>query len=142
MRLSASLHRTVLVDGSPEPVRALRNMLTSFLKDRAGPEDVVRAVVLAFSEALDNAVEHGMPGRGTLHVWLRYSPHFVLVSLLDQGSDKVPLGRPVLPDASSERGRGFRLMNQMMDYVRVRSYPTGGTRVSMLRRLDGGHRHA
>ncbi len=142
MRLSASLHRTVLMDGSPEPVRALRNMLTSFLKDRAVPDEVVRAVVLAFGEALDNAVEHGMSGRGTLHVWLRYSPNFILVSLLDQGSDKVPLGRPVLPDASSERGRGFQLMNRLMDYVRVRSYPTGGTRVSMLRRLNGAHRPA
>jgi hypothetical protein len=27
-------------------------------------------------------------------------------------------------------------MNKLMDEVRVRSYPTGGTRVSMLRRLD------
>lgn len=142
MNVSASLHRTVLVDGSPEPVRALRNMLASFLKDRAVPEDVVRAVVLAFSEALDNAVEHGTSGHGTLRVWLRYSPNFILVSLLDQGSDKVPLGKPVAPDLNSERGRGFQLMNRMMDYVRVRSYPAGGTRVSMLRRLDGGRRSA
>ena len=27
-------------------------------------------------------------------------------------------------------------MNQVMDYVRVKVYPNGGTRVSMLRRFD------
>jgi anti-sigma regulatory factor (Ser/Thr protein kinase) len=142
MRVGASLHRTVVVDGTPEPVRALRNLLTSFLRDRLVPDETVRAVVLAFSEALDNAIEHGTDGRGELHVWLRYSPNFILVSLLDPGSDKVPLGRSVEPALDSERGRGFQLMNKLMDYVRVRSYPAGGTRVSMLRRLDGARRSA
>ena len=40
---------------APEPVRALRSLLASFLRDRCVPDDVVRAVVLAFGEALDNA---------------------------------------------------------------------------------------
>jgi anti-sigma regulatory factor (Ser/Thr protein kinase) len=142
VRAGASLHRTVVVDGTPEPVRALRGLLTSFLRDRLVPDDVVRAVVLAFGEALDNAVEHGTSGHGELHIWLRYSPNFILVSLLDPGSDRVPLGRPVMPEIDSERGRGFQLMNKLMDYVRVRSYPAGGTRVSMLRRLDGARRPA
>ena len=36
----------------------------------------------------------------------------------------------------AEDGRGFQLMNNLMDFVKVRSFPGGGTRVSMLRRLD------
>jgi anti-sigma regulatory factor (Ser/Thr protein kinase) len=100
------------------------------------PEDVVRAVVLAFGEALDNAWEHGTAGRGEVRVRLRYAPRFVMVSLLDAGSKVVPLGRAVPVDANSERGRGFQLMNKLMDEVRVRSFPAGGTRVSMLKRLD------
>jgi anti-sigma regulatory factor (Ser/Thr protein kinase) len=72
-----------------------------------------------------------------VRVSVRYAPRFVMVSLLDPGSDVVPLGRPVQPDVNSERGRGFQLMNKLMDEVRVRSFPTGGTRVSMLKRLDG-----
>ena len=55
------------------------------------------------------------------------------MSLLDRGGHVVPLGKPVEPDVNSERGRGFQLMNKLMDEVRVRSYPAGGTRVSMLR---------
>jgi anti-sigma regulatory factor (Ser/Thr protein kinase) len=125
------------MDGTPEPVRALRNMLASFLRDRGVAEDVVRSVVLAFSEALDNAMEHGTVGTGEVRVRLRYTPKFILLSLLDTGSDKAPLGRPMTPDNEAERGRGFQLMNKMMHYVRVRSYPQGGTRVSMLRKLDG-----
>lgn len=136
MAHSSSLHRTLIVDGTPEPVRALRNMLASFLRDRGVDEEVVRSIVLAFSEALDNAMEHGTVGAGEVRVRLRYTPKFVLLSLLDTGSDKAPLGRPVTVDLDAERGRGFELMNKMMHYVRVRSYPQGGTRVSMLRKLD------
>ena len=114
----------------------MRALLASFLHDRCVPEDVVRAVVLAFGEALDNAWEHGTSGRGEVRVRLRYAPRFVMVSLLDRGSHVVPLGKPVETDANSERGRGFQLMNKLMDEVRVTSYPSGGTRVSMLKRLD------
>lgn len=136
MAHSSSLHRTLIVDGTPEPVRALRSMLASFLRDRGVAEEVVRSVVLAFSEALDNAMEHGTVGTGEVRVRLRYTPKFILLSLLDTGSDKAPLGKPVIVDINAERGRGFQLMNKMMHYVRVRSYPQGGTRVSMLRKLD------
>jgi len=132
---TASLHRRLLIDGRPEPVRALRSLVASFLRDRGVAEDVVRAVTLAFAEALDNAIEHGGSAHGELNVWLRYTERFVVVSLLDPGGDRVPLGKPVLPEPSAERGRGFQLMNRMMDAVRVRSYPAGGTRVSMLRYL-------
>jgi anti-sigma regulatory factor (Ser/Thr protein kinase) len=132
---TASLHRRLALDGTPEPVRALRGLVASFLRDRGVAEDVVRAVTLAFAEALDNAVEHGGSTHGELNVWLRYTDRFIVVSLLDPGGDTVPLGRPVSPDLNAERGRGFQLMNRMTDAVRVRSYPRGGTRVSMLRYL-------
>jgi anti-sigma regulatory factor (Ser/Thr protein kinase) len=135
MSETASFCRTLVVDGSPGPVRSLRTLLTSFLVDRSVPEETVRAVVLAFGEALDNAWEHGTSGAGEVCVRVRYTPRFVVVSLLDPGGDKVPIGLPVAADEASERGRGFQLMNKLMDEVRVRSYPTGGTRVSMLRRL-------
>ena len=127
MNRTSSLRRTIIVDGSPEPVRAMRALLASFLHDRCVPEDVVRAVVLAFGEALDNAWEHGTTGRGEVRVRLRYAPRFVMVSLLDRGSKVVPLGRPVPVDVNSERGRGFQLMNKLMDEVRVRSFPEKGS---------------
>lgn len=136
MTEGSSLHRTLVMDGSPEPVRALRVALTSFLTDHSLPDKEVRGIVLAFGEALDNALEHGSGGSGQLEVRIRFAPSFVLLSLRDSGSDKTPLGVAFEPDHESERGRGFQLMNQLMDYVRVKVYRSGGTRVSMLRRLD------
>lgn len=137
MNAGASMRRTVVIDGNPEPVRGMRAMLASFLRDRCVSESVSRAIVLAFSEALDNAMEHGLPdSRGEIVVRIRYSPRFILVSLRDSGGDQAPLGVVVPVSDDDERGRGFRLMNELMDYVRVRTYPGGGTRVSMLRRLD------
>ena len=137
MSQSASVHRTLMLDGSPEPIRGLRAALSSFLRDRHIDEQVGRAIVLAFSEALDNALEHGLTERtGMVVVKLRYTPRFILVSLRDSGSDRSPLGQPRDPGPLEERGRGFALMNKLMDYVKVKSFPNGGTRVSMLRRLD------
>lgn len=136
MTETSSLHRTLLMDGSAERVRALRVALTTFLRDHSLPDKEVRGIVLAFGEALDNAVEHGTGGSGRLEVRIRFAPRFVLLSLRDSGSDRSPLGVALEPDAESERGRGFQLMNQLMDYVRVKVYRSGGTRVSMLRRLD------
>ena len=137
MSVCSSMHRTLVVDGSPEPVRGLRGALASFLRDRNIDETVERAVVLAFSEALDNAVEHGLGLQdGTVSVKMRYTPRFILVSLRDSGSDRSPLGTDLIPSQSAERGRGFALMNKLMHYVKVKNYPDGGTRVSMMRRLD------
>ena len=135
----ASLHHTLHVgdsNTSSTELRALRNTLSSFLTDRCIPDDQVRAIVLAFSEALDNAVEHGLGGHGELKVRMRFTPRFIMLSLIDAGSDRVPLGLPVDPGDDADRGRGFQLMNKLMDYVRVKAYPAGGTRVTMLRRLE------
>ena len=137
MTASASLHRTVPIDGSPAPVRALRAMVASFLRDRAIDEAATRAVVLAFGEALDNAVEHGLlEKRGQVQVKLRYTPRFILVSLQDTGSDKAPLGLAHRASDDAERGRGFELMHKLMHHVKVRTFPAGGTRVTLFRRLD------
>ncbi|MCB9897314.1 MAG: ATP-binding protein [Planctomycetes bacterium] len=132
------MHRRIRLDGDPAPVRGLRAMLASFLRDRCVDEKTARAVVLAFSEALDNAMEHGLSGMpGEVHVRLRYTPRFILLSLRDTGSDKVPLGHAVKAGPDEERGRGFALMNELMDYVRVKVFPDGGTRVTLMRRFDG-----
>ena len=137
MSSSSSMHRMLHLDGDPLPVRGLRTMLTSFLRDRCVDDQVRRAVVLAFSEALENAVEHGLVGsRGSVHLRLRYGPRYICVSLRDSGSDRAPLGVPVIQKDDAERGRGFQLMHKLMDVVKVRGFPDGGTRVSMLRRLD------
>lgn len=138
MRPGTSVHRTVAIDGNPASVRGLRTMLASFLEDRCIDEQVRRAVVLAFSEALDNAVEHGLTeNQGSVTVWLRYSPRYILVALRDTGSDRVPLGHSQAVAHDAERGRGFELMHKLMDAVKVHNFIDGGTRVSMLRRLDG-----
>ncbi|MFT7465111.1 MAG: anti-sigma regulatory factor (Ser/Thr protein kinase) [Pseudohongiellaceae bacterium] len=138
MRAGTSVHRTLMIDGSAAPVRGLRAMVGSFLDDRCIDTHVRRAVVLAFSEALDNAVEHGMvDSQGSVTLWLRYSPHYILVALRDPGSDQVPLGHAQSVNDDAERGRGFELMHKLMDLVKVHNFPHGGTRVAMLRRLDG-----
>ncbi len=136
MTLGASVHYRVMLDGTPVPVRSLRTMVDSFLADRGVSEEARRAVVLAFSEALDNAWEHGSLEHGAVEVRLRYSPRFVFVSVRDMGGNRSPLGTAVLPKDDSERGRGVLLMRKLMDDVRIRNMASGGTCVSMMRKFE------
>lgn len=136
MTRGASVHYRVKLDGTPVPVRSLRTTVDSFLADRGVSEETRRAVVLAFSEALDNAWEHGSMGVGAIDVRLRYTPRFIFVSVRDMGGNRSPLGHAILPEDDSERGRGMLLMNKLMDDVRIRAMATGGTCVSMLRKFD------
>ncbi len=135
MKSTFRLRRTLHFDGTAAPVRRLRTALGGFLDQHDVPPEVVRAVVLAFGEALDNAVEHGGAREGEVKVRVRFTPRFVALKIVDPGSDRVPLGVAHEPDPDSERGRGFQLMNKLMDIVHVRCDRAGRTRVSMLRRL-------
>lgn len=135
MTRGASVHYRVVLDGTPERVRSLRTLIDSFLADRGVDEEARRAVVLAFGEALDNAWEHGSGGAGQVDVRLRYTPRFVFISVRDAGGNRSPLDHTIAPEDDSERGRGMLLMKKLMDTVKIRNVATGGTCVSMFRKL-------
>jgi anti-sigma regulatory factor (Ser/Thr protein kinase) len=89
-------------------------------------------IVLALSEALANAIEHGSPAGAAVEVQVSASAHRVLVSVTDAGrSDSAtPVGpRPIAPP-SSPHGRGLAIMRALADAMEVR--PLGaGTRVRL-----------
>lgn len=128
-----SFRQRVVVDGTAGPIRSLRTMVEASLEERNVPEEAVRSVVLAFSEALDNAWEHGTEGTGEVDVRLRCTPRYVFISLTDSGSQQLPPGEITPVSEDSERGRGLMLMKKLMDVVHIQPLTTGGTKVAMLR---------
>lgn len=93
-------------------------------------------VVLASSEAVANAAEHGSGGDPGAHVLLRARVEpagrgdTVVVEVRDRGQWREPR-----PGRTAERGRGLTIMRALVDQVQVQ--PGDGTTVVLRRRMRG-----
>lgn len=84
-------------------------------------------VLLAFGEAVSNAVEHAYPAtRGIVQIALREDPNEIELSVRD-------FGRWRDPPAPGPRGRGFTIMRRLLDDVTIDSDERGTTVTLTLR---------
>jgi GAF domain-containing protein/anti-sigma regulatory factor (Ser/Thr protein kinase) len=111
----------------PTALSALRAELRAWLV-QAGAEQVADDTVQSTSEALANAIEHAeRPAQPAVEVEVSLRGGDVVVVVQDFGSWREPT-------ATTDRGRGLRLMETLMDRVDIESAPRG-TRVTLRRRL-------
>jgi anti-sigma regulatory factor (Ser/Thr protein kinase) len=79
-------------------------------------------LVLAVHEIAANSVRHG-GGAGRFRLWR--DGRSLVAEISDRGMIDDPLAGRQHPGASSERGRGLWIANQVCDLVQIRTYPTG-----------------
>ena len=119
------------VELSAEPVmlRGMRRRLESWLMRRGLDHDDIVEVVLAVSEACNNAIEHAYSdnGGGPINVSVGKEAETLRVTVEDYGTWREST-------RSEERGRGLMLIRHLMHSTDVE---TGlhGTRVSFVRRV-------
>jgi anti-sigma regulatory factor (Ser/Thr protein kinase) len=119
------------VVAEPEALAEMRDGLHTWLGERGIPHIVAADTVLAASEAVANAVEHAYPSTdGIVVVSASIVENELRVSVDDTGS-----WRPVPHVGSAGRGRGFVIMEGLMDDVDVH-HSTSGTHVQLSRRLE------
>jgi anti-sigma regulatory factor (Ser/Thr protein kinase) len=111
----------------PDSVANARHRLSGWLVGRGVGSDDIFDLTLAASEACTNAVEHayGPENGATFRLLGECSTSAITLHVSDRGSWRVPRG--------SERGRGLRLIAQLMDHMNVRQ-TTDGTTVQMTKR--------
>ncbi len=104
------LERTIGAD--PMQIALLRKDLRGWLSSHSVDDESVQAVLLACSEAVANAIEHGYRDDpfGQVEVAATVAPDAVEITVADRGS-----WRPPLDDVG--RGRGLQLIRQVMDHV-------------------------
>jgi anti-sigma regulatory factor (Ser/Thr protein kinase) len=113
----------------PEVLASVRTALALWLKDTAISREDVYAVKVACGEACANAVEHAYrPGDAAFRLKASRSDDEVVITVNDFGTWRAQRG--------VDRGRGFALMEALMDSVRVTPTSTGTT-VQLRRRLGG-----
>jgi anti-sigma regulatory factor (Ser/Thr protein kinase) len=113
----------------PESLAGLRRRLGRFLA-AAGASDLESyEITLTVCEAAGNAIEHAYgPGDASFDVEAALSNGCLVATVRDDGAWREAR-------EGSHRGRGIRIMEGLMDEVRV-SAESGGTVVRMSRRLE------
>jgi anti-sigma regulatory factor (Ser/Thr protein kinase) len=105
----------------PSELARLRARLRKWLQQARIDGKLVEATVLSVSEAAANAIEHGLrfDTNGTVTVGARIAEDGVVeVTVGDDGSWRNPRIEP-------DRGQGFRIIEAVMDDVRVERRSAG-----------------
>jgi serine/threonine-protein kinase RsbW len=123
-------HLRVLADAGT--LSAVRRKLTGLLARARCDDETCARIILAVTEAVANAVEHGSPEGGRVLVGLRVDGDRARVSVSDEGrlGATLPLGSPIAPAPGRSRGRGRLVMCALTDRIGVES-DGGGTTVTM-----------
>lgn len=131
--------REIVLEADRSCVGKARAFVTSFLEDEGVQELEAFDVLLALNEAVANALRHAYDNvtQPLLTVSCRNEDQTLLLEVIDNGHgfDYHPSMKE-LPDPLSGSGRGFFLMNELMDDVSVES-SSRGTIVGLNRVLIG-----
>ena len=126
-------HRGVLA------VRSVRRAVSLLCEQWGFGEEDRHAVVLALSEAMSNALEHGSGPTRSIEVGCALGVDGIRIVVEDFGAPsgeglKKAIESTVAPSDDSVRGRGLYLIRTLMDEVDVKRKPGGGVAVSMFKR--------
>jgi anti-sigma regulatory factor (Ser/Thr protein kinase) len=117
--------------GDPALLAPLRRRLRRWFELRSLDSDA-DDVLLALSEACNNAIEHGYRDtRGQIRVVVQHQAGEIQVTVQDEGGWREPEPDPL-------RGRGLLMMDALMDTIELIRTPDGTT-LRMRRRV--GHPH-
>jgi serine/threonine-protein kinase RsbW len=108
-------------------VAFVRSAIAAVLSREEWPADGAARMLLASTEAVTNAIEHGSPLGGAVEVELIVSPDRAQVRVLDEGRPGTgcPVIPAVAPPPTSPRGRGLLIISRLADEVDLRSAGLG-----------------
>ncbi len=121
---------TLTLPAEPEALITARRALRNWLGELGVDAEALYDITLAAGEACTNAIEHAYaPGEASFDVEAQRGELDVLVTVRDHGSWRPPRGQ--------HRGRGLKLMETLMDDVKIRREDTG-TSVELRRAIKVG----
>ena len=120
-------HLSLTYSASPTSLRSLRATLQRWLDEAGASDTEVYEITVACSEAATNAIEHAYgPAPASFSLDCGIVGRTVRLQVRDWGAWRAPRGQ--------DRGRGLRLMHDLMDEVEV-VHGDQGTHVDMRRLL-------
>jgi anti-sigma regulatory factor (Ser/Thr protein kinase) len=125
--VTPGVHSCLRVPADLAVVTFVRSAIAAVLAREEWPADGSARMLLASTEAVTNAIEHGSPLGGAVEVALTVTTERAEVCVLDQGRPGAPC--PVIPDVAPPpthpRGRGLLIISRLADDVDLRSAGLG-----------------
>lgn len=112
----------VLIPADLASVAVVRAAICATLRGLGWGEDACRRVVLAASEAVANAVEHGSAEGELIEIVYQVDEEDAQVRVLDSGGKVrwTPPVTPPVPPLDATRGRGLSIINALAQKVEFR----------------------
>ncbi|HET6691380.1 MAG TPA: ATP-binding protein [Miltoncostaeaceae bacterium] len=125
--VTPGVHSCLRVPADLAVITFVRSAIAAVLAREEWPADGAARMLLASSEAVTNAIEHGSPLDGAVEVELIVTAHRAQVRVVDQGRPGAPC--PVIPEVAppptQPRGRGLLIISRLADDVELRSAGVG-----------------
>lgn len=117
----------VLIPADLVSIAVVRAAICEALNDHGWDQDDCRRVVLAASEAVANAVEHGSQGGELVEIVYQVGDMDAQLRILDSGGPEewTPPAEPPVPSPDAPRGRGLALIRALAQKVEFRSAGRG-----------------
>jgi len=124
-------------------VRSARKAVRAVAEEWGFSEEAIREIELCFSEALQNAVDHGTGTAAVVHAESEFSEDGLRIVIEDPGAgqgncerlkDVFERAEDAPPGAEEERGRGIYLIRSLMDHVSVHCMEGGGARITLFKK--------
>lgn len=136
MRADAPVSITMRLPRDVASLRLVRAVAAEALAAWGAAEHCRHDVAVALTEACTNVSRHAEQAK-SFEVSVTVTTDGVCtVEVTDQGNGFVLNGQPVLPPATTLRGRGLYLIAQLAEQVEVDSQPGKGTKVRFVKRLE------
>ena len=137
LALGVERRREIVVDPDAEGLEAARALVASVATELAFDEDAIWAMNVAVTEALTNAIDHGEPTDGGVHLSLLVEHDQIVLEVW--GGPSAPSELQQTEPDPRNRGRGIVMMTALMDAVELRQHDRGTrTRLEKRRRPHEG----
>ena len=126
-------------------VRSARKAVYSLASEWGFSEQALREIELSFSEALQNAMEHGARASGSVSTFSIVSEQGIRIVIEDPGAGSgdceslkaiFEKAENQIPDLEEDRGRGLYLIRNLMDSSSIECMEGGGVRITMVKRIS------
>jgi serine/threonine-protein kinase RsbW len=125
------------IPGDPKYVSMVRRAVRTIAIDLGFPEDVIWQIEVSVAEALANAVEHGSPDHNQDNVVIAcvFDDGQLTIDVRDEGPGFALPSSEEIEASLDERGRGLRMIYELMDNVKV-SRGRHGSRLRMVKSVQ------
>lgn len=128
-------HTDLLLPADLAAIGATRSVLSELLTSRGWGEERIEDAVLAASEAVGNAIEHGSLHDDRVCVLIDLSDEALELRVADtgrRGRAEVPSLETERPPDDADRGRGLLIMRALAGEVRLSPSGLGGTEARLI----------